>query len=202
VRDKRLVAGLLALMALGIAACSKAPEQAILAGSAAMDEATAAGAETYAPDALQKAQDLMNQADAEKKTQDEKFVLFRSYKDSEGLYNQAAAEFASAKQAAEAGKEQARVDATAAIDGAKAAVAAAREALAGAPKSKDSKADLDLWANDLNTYDATIVEAEGAMTTEDYLGAKAQADSVTAKAGEISASIQAAIEKVQARRRR
>lgn len=201
-RDKRLVAGLLALMALGIAACSKAPEQAILAGSAAMDEATAAGAETYAPDALQKAQDLMNQADAEKKTQDEKFVLFRSYKDSEGLYNQAAAEFASAKQAAEAGKEQARVDATAAIDGAKAAVAAAREALAGAPKSKDSKADLDLWANDLNTYDATIVEAEGAMTTEDYLGAKAQADSVTAKAGEISASIQAAIEKVQARRRR
>jgi hypothetical protein len=167
-----------------------------------MDEATAAGAETYAPDALQNAQDLMSQADAEKKTQDEKFVLFRSYKDSEGLYNQAAAEFASAKQAAEAGKEQAGVDATAAIDGAKAAVAAAREALAGAPKSKDSKADLDLWANDLNTYDATIVEAEGAMTTGDYLGAKAQADSVTAKAGEISASIQAAIEKVQARRRR
>lgn len=201
-RDKRLVAGLLALMALGITACSKAPEQAIQAGSAAMDEATAAGAETYAPDALQNAQDLMNQADAEKKTQDEKFVLFRSYKDSEGLYNQAAAEFASAKQAAEAGKEQAGVDATAAIDGAKAAVAAAREALAGAPKSKDSKADLDLWANDLNTYDATIVEAEGAMTTGDYLGAKAQADSVTAKAGEISASIQAAIEKVQARRRR
>lgn len=100
-----------------------------------------------------------------------------------------------------AGKEQARADATAAIDGAKAAVAAAREALAGAPKSKDSKADLDLWANDLNTYDATIVEAEGAMTSEDYLGAKAQADSVTAKAGEISASIQAAIEKVQAKGR-
>jgi len=201
VRDKRLVAALLALMALGMTACSKAPEQAIQTSSAAMEEAKAAGAETYASDALQKAQDLMNQADAEKKTQDEKFVLFRSYKDSEGLYNQAAAEFASAKQAAAAGKEQTRADATAAIDGAKAAVAAAREALAGAPKSKDSKADLDLWANDLNTYDATIVEAEGAMTTEDYLGAKAQADSVTAKAGEISASIQAAIEKVQATRR-
>lgn len=199
-RDKRLVAALLALMALGMTACSKAPEQAIQTSSAAKEEAKAAGAETYASDALQKAQDLLNQADAEKKTQDEKFVLFRSYKDSEGLYNQAAAEFASAKQAAAAAKEQSKADATAAIDGAKAAVAAAREALAGAPKSKDSKADLDLWANDLNTYDATIVEAEGAMTTEDYLGAKAQADSVTAKAGEISASIQAAIEKVQAKR--
>lgn len=200
-RNMSLRAGLLALVVLGLAACAKAPDQAIQAGTAAMDAAKTAGAETYAADALQKAQDLMNQAEAEKMTQDEKFVLFRSYKDSEGLYNQAKAEFDAAAAAAAAGKEQANVDATAAIDGAKTAVAAAREALGTAPKTKDSRADLELWANDLNTYDATIVEAEGAMTTEDYLGAKAQADSVTAKAGEISASIQAAIEKVKSRRR-
>lgn len=199
-RNRSLLAGLLAIVALGITACSKAPEQAMLAGSTALDEAKAAGAEMYAPDALQKAQDLMNQAEAEKMAQDEKFVLFRSYKDSEGLYNQAAAELGSTKLVATAAKEQARVDATAAIDGAKAAIAAAREALSGAPRTKDSRADLDLWANDLTTYDATVVEAEGAMTSEDYLGAKAQADGVTAKAGEISASIQAAIEKVKARR--
>lgn len=199
--NRSLVAGLAALVALGMTACAKAPEQAMQATTTAADEAKAAGAETYAGDALQKAQDLLNQAEAEKKTQDEKFVLFRSYKDSEALYNQAAAEFASAETAAMAGKEQARVDATAAIDGAKAAVAAAREALGTAPKTKDSRADLELWANDLNTYDATIVEAEDAMTAEDYLGAKAQADSVTAKADEISAAIQAAIEKVRSRRR-
>ena len=199
-RNRSLIAGLLAVVALGITACAKAPEQAMQAGSAALEAAQAAGAEIYAPDALQKAQDLLNQAEAEKKAQDEKFVLFRSYKDSEALYNQAAAEFGAASAAAAAAKEQARVDATAAIDGAKAAVTAAREALATAPRTKDSRADLDLWANDLTTYDATIVEAEGAMATEDYFGAKAQADSVTAKAGEISAAIQAAIEKVKARR--
>lgn len=199
-RNRSLLAGLLAVVALGITACAKAPEQAIQAGSAAMDAAQAAGAEIYAPDALQKAQDLLNQAEAEKMAQDEKFVLFRSYKDSEALYNQAKAEFDAASQAAAAGKEQAKADATAAIDGAKAAVAAAREALGKAPRTKDSKADLDLWANDLTTYDATIVEAEGAMATEDYLGVKAQADGVTAKAGEISASIEAAIAKVGSRR--
>ncbi len=199
-RNRSLVAGLLAVVALGITACAKAPEQAIQAGSAAMDAAQAAGAEIYAPDALQKAQDLLNQAEAEKMAQDEKFVLFRSYKDSEALYNQATAEFDAASQAAAAGKEQAKADATTAIDGAKVAVAAAREALGKAPRTKDSRADLDLWANDLTTYDATIVEAEGAMATEDYLGAKAQADGVTAKAGEISASIEAAIAKVKSRR--
>lgn len=199
--NRSFLTGLLAVVALGITACAKAPEQAIQAGAAAMDAAKAAGAEIYAPDALQKAQDLLNQAEAEKKTQDEKFVLFRSYKDSEGLYNQAKAEFDAASQAAAAGKEQAKADATAAIEGATAAVAAAREALATAPRTKDSKADLDLWANDLTTYEASLAEAGSAMASEDYFGAKAQADSVTAKAGEISAAIQAAIEKVQARRR-
>lgn len=200
-RNKIFLAGLLALVALGTAACSKAPEQAIQAGSAAMDAAKAAGAEVYAADALQAAQGLLDQANAEKQTQDEKFVLFRSYKDSEGMYNQATAGFEAAAQAAATAKEQARVDGAAAIEGAKGAIAAAREALSGAPRTKDSKADLDLWANDLTTYDATVVEAEAAMAAEDYIGAKAQADSVAAKAGEISASIQAAIEKVQSRRR-
>jgi hypothetical protein len=184
-----------------MSACSKPPEQAIQAGATAQEEAKAAGAETYAPDALQQAQDLMAQAEAEKKVQDEKFVLFRSYKQSEALYTQAKASMDTAKQAAATAKEQAKADATQAIADANAAIAAAGEALSAAPRSKDSRADLELWANDLNTYDATIVEAEGAMTTEDYLGAKAQADSVTAKAGEISASIQAAIEKVESRRR-
>ena len=80
-------------------ACSKPPEQAIQASGAALEEAKAAGAETYAPDALQQAQDLLAQAEAAKKTQDEKFVLFRSYKDSEALYGQAQAALDSAKQA-------------------------------------------------------------------------------------------------------
>jgi tRNA U34 5-carboxymethylaminomethyl modifying GTPase MnmE/TrmE len=196
-----LLTGLVVLTTLGVAACSKPPEQAIQAGTAAVAAAKAAGAEMYAADALQKAQDLMNRAEAEKKTQDEKFVLFRSYKDSEGLYKQAKDAFDAAAQAAAAGKEQARADATQAVESAKTALAAANDALAKAPRSKDSKADLDLWANDLSTYATTVSEAEAAMTAEDYLGAKAKAESVTAKAGEISASIEAAIAKVNAARR-
>jgi len=189
-----------ALGALGLSACSKPPEQAIQASAAALEEAKAAGAETYAPDALQQAQDLLAQAEAAKKTQDEKFVLFRSYKDSEALYGQAQAALGSAKQAAAAAKEQAKADATQAIADANAAVAAAGEALSAAPRTKDSRADLELWANDLNTYGATIAEAEAAMAAEDYLGAKSTAEGVTAKATEISTAIAAAMEKVGARR--
>ena len=201
-RNKSVVTGLLVLTVLGMAACSKPPEQAIQAGSAALEQAKAAGAETYAPDALQAAQDALNRAEAEKKAQDEKFVLFRSYKSSEEMYAQAKTELDAATQAAAAGKEQAKADATAAIEAATAALASANEALAAAPKSKDSKADLELWANDLSTYATTVTEAEAAIASEDYLGAKSQAESVTAKATEISASIQAAIEKVNAAKRR
>lgn len=201
-RNKSVVTGLLVLTVLGMAACSKPPEQAMQAGSAALEEAKAAGAETYAPDALQAAQDALNRAEAEKKAQDEKFVLFRSYKSSEEMYAQAKVELDAATQAAAAGKELAKADATAAIEAAKAALASANEALAAAPKSKDSKADLELWANDLSTYATTVTEAEAAIASEDYLGAKSQAESVTAKATEISASIQAAIEKVNAAKRR
>jgi hypothetical protein len=202
VRNKSVVTGLLVLTVLGLAACSKPPEQAMQAGSAALEQAKAAGAETYAADALQVAQDALNRADAEKKAQDEKFVLFRSYKSSEEMYNQAKAELDAATQAAAAGKEQARAEATTAVDDAKAALAAANDALGKAPKSKDTKADLELWANDLGTYATTVTEAETAMAAEDYLGAKAKAESVTAKAGEITTSIEAAIEKVSAAKRR
>lgn len=201
-RNKSVVTGLLVLTVLGLAACSKPPEQAMQAGSAALEQAKAAGAETYAADALQVAQDALNRADAEKKAQDEKFVLFRSYKSSEEMYNQAKAELDAATQAAAAGKEQARAEATTAVDDAKAALAAANDALGKAPKSKDTKADLELWANDLGTYATTVTEAETAMAAEDYLGAKAKAESVTAKAGEITTSIEAAIEKVSAAKRR
>ena len=199
-RSTRLMVVVVALGALGLSACSKPPEQAIQASGAALEEAKAAGAETYAPDALQQAQDLLAQAEAAKKTQDEKFVLFRSYKDSEALYGQAQAALDSAKQAAAAAKEQAKADATQAIADANAAVAAAGEALSAAPRTKDSRADLELWANDLNTYGATIAEAEAAMAAEDYLGAKSTAEGVTAKATEISTAIAAAVEKVGARR--
>ena len=199
-RSTSLTVVLVTLGAFGMSACSKPPEQAIQAGATALEEAKAAGAETYAPDALQQAQDLMAQAEAEKKVQDEKFVLFRSYKQSEALYTQAKASMDTAKQAAATAKEQAKADATQAIADANAAIAAAGEALSAAPRSKDSRADLELWANDLNTYGASIAEAEASLAAEDYLGAKAKAEGVTAKATEISTAIAAAQEKVNAAR--
>lgn len=197
-RIKGVATGLLVLTTIGVTACSKPPAEAMQAGSAALEEAKSAGAETFASAELQKAQDLLNRAEAEKKVQDEKFVLFRSYDETAKLYEQAKTEATAATAAAATGKEQARAEATVAVEAAKAALAAASEAVANAPKSKDSKADLELWANDLATYSTTLTEAESAIASEDFAGAKAKADGVTDKANEISGSIQAAIDKVNA----
>ena len=111
-RIKGVATGLLVLTAIGVTACSKPPEQAMQAGSAALEEAKAAGAEMYATTELQQAQDLLNRAEAEKKAQDDKFAPFRSYDESAKLYGEAQVQLDAAKQAAAAAKEQARADAT------------------------------------------------------------------------------------------
>ena len=73
---------------------------------------------------------------------------------------------------------------------------AAKTALAGAPKGKDTKADLALFQQDLDGMSTTLSEAQTAMQSEDYTTAKDKANSVKEKATSISDQIaQAAAKK-------
>ena len=87
------------------------------------------------------------------------------------------------------------------IETAKGKWQAAVDALALAPVGKDTKAEIEAMKSELTALEATVKEAENAMGTEDYLNAKAKAESVAMKADQISNDIAQAMEKVKGKKR-
>lgn len=199
-RNRNLYFGLVACALVAISGCAKPPDQTVSNVQAGIEAARQAGAETYAADSLNKVQDLLGQAQAEIEAQNGKFALFRNYDKAEEILGQAQTAADTAKQDAVAGKEQARQDAVAAIDSAKAKVTAATDAVNAAPVGKDTKAEIEAMKSEVAALATTIAEAEGALSSEDYLGAKSSADGVAAKADQIAADVAQAVEKVKGRR--
>lgn len=200
-RRNTLYLGLVVLALVALVGCAKPPQELVNSVQAAIDGVKQVGAETYAPDALAKVTDLFSQAQAEIETQNGKFALFRSYKKAEEILKQATAAAETAKQEAIAAKERAKQEATAMIESAKTKWQAATDALATAPVGKDTKAEIEAMKSELTALEGTVKEAENAMGTEDYLNAKAKAESVAMKADQIASDIAQAIEKVKGKRR-
>ena len=190
---KNVIGGLVLLMALGLAACAKVPQEQVNASQTAMDSAKQAEAETYATDAYNKAQDTMKQAQAEIAAQESKF--FKSYKKASELLTQAKTEADQAATEAAAGKEKAKQDADATISAAQSALDAAEAAVAGAPKSKDRKADVEAMQSDIETLKGVLAEAHTAFDGGDYKGAKAKAEQVSNEAASIQGDVAKAMEK-------
>jgi len=187
-----------ALLAVG---CAKPPQQELDGANAAMSEATQADAQTYAANEYARAQEAMNQVNAEMEAQTAKFALIRSYNKTKELIataNQAAAD---AKAAAVTGKETARNDSQAAIDAAKASLAAAQTAMTELEgcrrKPKGFSKDMEMMKATWDGYNAQVAELDGAYSREDYNGAKAQAESLKAQADTLVADLQAAKEKIK-----
>jgi hypothetical protein len=200
-RRKTLYLGLVVLALVALVGCAKPPQELVNSVQAAIDGVKQAGAEMYAPDALAKVTDLFSQAQAEIETQNGKFALFRSYKKAEEILKQAQAAAETAKQEAIAAKEKAKQEATAMIESAKTKWQAATDALAAAPVGKDTKAEIEAMKSELTALEGAVKEAENAMGTEDYLNAKAKAESVAMKADQISSDIAQAMEKVKGKKR-
>jgi len=199
-RNRNLYFGLVAYTLIAISGCAKPPDQAVSDVQAGIDAAKQAGAETYAAESLSKVQDLLGQAQAEIEAQNGKFALFRNYDKAEEVLGQAKTAADTAQQDAVAGKEQARQDANAAIDSAKARLTAATDAVNAAPTGKDTRAEIEAMKSEVAALATTITEAESAAASEDYFGAKSQADGVAAKADQIAADVAQAAEKVKGRR--
>ncbi len=130
----------------------------------------------YAPNSLRAAEDAKEQLDAELKVQEDRFVLFRSYREATELAAAAKAASEKAVADAEVGKEHKKNEAEAAIAEAKTMVAAARTALDSAPKGKGTQADLPAMRADLEAATSVISEAESVFNAEKYIDAKAKAD--------------------------
>jgi hypothetical protein len=191
---KRSWLGLAVLaMVLATVACAKPPQGDIDAAKAAMDDAQPM-AEKWAPTEWQAAQSSMSSAQAEIDAQNQKW--FKNYDKAKESLAQAKADAEKAKAAAATNKETAKNEATTAIADATTAIEAAKTALAGAPKGKDTKADLALFQQDLDGLATTLTEAQTAMQAEDFNTAKDKANSIKEKASSISDQIaQAAAKK-------
>ena len=132
----------LSLVAMGLA-CANAPQASIDEAKNALEAAREAGAEEYAPEAWQGAQDALTSAMTEVEAQNERFALLRSYDAAEQLLEEAQqAANTAATEAAEA-RERARLEAEGLIQEAQTALTAATTAVDTAPKGKGTAAN---WA--------------------------------------------------------
>lgn len=191
---RKITFGLLMLvLVFAVAGCAKPPEQDINAAKAAIEAAQQAGASDYAPESLNKANDLKAQLDAELKTQEEKFALFRSYKKATELAQQAKAAGETAATDAATKKEQVKAEAQTLINDAKTALTEAQDMLAKAPKGKGTQADIEAMKNDLTTAGTALTDAETSFNGERYLDAKSKAEAVKNQIAGVKSAVEQAI---------
>jgi hypothetical protein len=184
---KNLFIGVILLVVAVIAVgCAKPPQQEIDGSKAALKAAEDAEAPKYAGPDWDKANQAQSAVNAELEAQQAKFALFRSYTKAKQLIADAQNAANAAKQAAIAGKEKAKNEAQAAITAAKASVDQAK-ALVDAidkchrPKPKDFKKDWELKKGQVTGFDAPVADLDAKFAKEDFLGAKAQADTLKAQ---------------------
>ncbi len=183
-------------LAVSVAGCGAPPKADLDAAKAAVDKAMAASAGDYAADSLKAAQDAQAALDAELKAEDAKW--FKSYDKVKEFAAKTRAAGEKAAADAVAGKEKARIEATAAVGEAKKQLAEAEGLLAKAPKGKGSAADIEAMKADLVAATTAITDAEGALATEHFLDAQAKAAAATKTA----TSVTSAVEMAQAAKKR
>jgi len=199
---KRMTRVLLPLFGLIIllSGCSSAPTEEINATSDAIKSIETADVNTYASESLKAAQDEMNKALAEVKTQDEKFALTRNYEQSVVLLKSARELADKAQAEAQANKAKAKADAETAVEELPALLQEASQLLAKAPKGKDTKADIEAMQNDLKLAEEAAAEANNAMAGERFPEALAKANTAKEKSAMIVEQVNSAIQKLGRRR--
>ena len=145
-----------------VAGCAKPPQVELDQAKAALNAAAQAEAATYAQPEWQAAQDAMNAVNAEMEVQANKFALFRSYKKTKELIAAAQQKATEAEAAGKAGKEKARQEAQAALDGVKTALTNAQNMLAELDKCrrkpKGFKQDMEMLKGNLDGLNASVPE--------------------------------------------
>ena len=199
--NKLALLGVAALTLTLASGCAKPPQQEIDALKAAMTSAEQAEAPKYAPDAWNAAQQAQNAVNAGIEAQANKFALFRSYTKTKEL-NAAAMQAASAaRDAAVAGKEAAKNAANEALNAAKAALETAKTSMTELGnckrKPKDFKKDMETMQATLDGYSAQVAGIESAIASEDFMGARSQAESLKGSVDTLAADMAAAKTKIK-----
>ena len=182
-----------------LAGCAKQPTEEINAAKASVDSVVAEGAQKFAAEDAKKLNDSMQAAQDEVKVQDNK--LFKDYAKAKELLAKAKTDAETLKAGLAAKKEEAKKNAAAAQEAAKASVQEAKALLAKAPKGKGSKADLEAFKADLKGIEDSLAEVKTANDSEDYSAAIEKSNAIKDKAAAISDQIKKAMEKVEVKKK-
>ena len=180
--------------------CAKPPQVEIDAVKASLS-GIEGDASKYAADSWNNAQQAVNAVNAEVDAQANKFALFRSYTKSKELIAAANQAITEAKDAAATAKEAAKTAANETLAAAQTALDAANTAMADLAKCrrqpKDFKKDMEMMKGNYDGLAAQVGGIESAIAAEDYLGAKAQADSLKSAVDTLVTDLQGAKVKIK-----
>jgi DNA repair exonuclease SbcCD ATPase subunit len=123
------------VVALLVTSCAKSPETLIQQAETALEAAEAAGAQTYAPDAWNRAKQAMESLNAELSAQNQRFGLFRNFNSARSLAEEVTNAADQAKAEADRKKAQLRADSTKMIADVKSSLQSARNQLSGLPRT-------------------------------------------------------------------
>lgn len=193
----------LVVVALLLTGCASPPDAELTEAQAALDEArTSAQADTWAADEYARAKASLDAAKQEIEAQGERFAMMRNYDKAKQDLAKVKSDAAAAQSAAAANKQKARDEANTKLQDAVAAIDAARQALAAAPVTKDTRVDIQLFTADLDGLNQSLDEVRGMISAEDYRGASVKADTITQQANDIMTKLTEAKERLDQRRRR
>lgn len=174
-----------------LAGCAKQPTMEMDEAQKAVEGAKAAGSERYLPEDTKKVSDGLTAALDEVKAQDEKFALFRNYEKAKQMLAQVKVDGEKLKADTIAKKEEAKKNAIAGQEAAKAAIEEAKALLAKAPMGKGAKADIEAMKGDIKGLEDSLPELQQLIDKEDYLTAIDKARVIKEKADGVSSQVKA-----------
>lgn len=193
IHSLKMVVPFVSMLLILMAGCAKPPQTDIDAAKAAIDGAKAAEASEYAKPSLSAAEEAWTALQTELTAQEQKFALFRSYKNASAMAADAKAKGDKAKADANARKEQVKQEVTAQMAAASTALMEAKDLLAKAPRTKDSKEAVAMMEGDLQGAESSIAEAQNLFNSGKFLQAQARLSAATAKINEAKTNVEAAM---------
>lgn len=195
--------GLLKLVAFSVlvvtlASCAKAPQAEIDAANASIEAARTAGADRYAPESFNAANDALKSGVAAVEEQNSKFALFRNYDASKTTIASVTTLSNKAVEETTARKEALKAEVNAAVAELDTLIAADKALLAKAPKGKEGKAALEAIGQEISVVETVKAEvATGIQNNEDILTLSDKIKPAVEKAKAINTELTDVIAKVK-----
>jgi cob(I)alamin adenosyltransferase len=194
-RGKSFLTVVLVLGLALLAGCAKAPQESVDEAKAALEAARTEGADRYAPDLFNAAQDSLNAAMAEIEAQNSKFALTRNYDRAQQQLAAATAAANAAKDAVATRKDEVKTEAQNLMAEAQAAVNEVKSLMAKAPRGKEGRQVLDQMQAELSGVEASIAEGSSMMDAGDFAGARDKFQAALEKANSLKQELSDAISK-------